>query len=523
MLTIQKIVLHNFKRFRDLEMDVNPELNILIGDNESGKSSILQAIDLVARGSRTRVENIGLDRLFNEQTVATFLSGSKSINDLPEMFVELYFANQADPSLVGEANSKHQNCSGIRMYCSFDSKYGKTVCELYAKNPQAPFPFEFYTVNFETFSGEPFVAHTKKMRSMLLDNSQINSPIAMRDYVNAIYRATLSDQDRYIAKLAYRESKKRFEDTTLAAYNTSIAPQRFAVRDDMDDNLDTDITILEDGVPLENKGAGTQCFVKTQLSLTRKTGDVDVVLIEEPENHLSYMKTLELIRLIQTAQNKQLFISTHSDLIATRLDLRQCHLLNSASTAVVSLKDLAKDTAKFFIKAPDNNMLQFILSKKSILVEGDAEFILMDAMCKQTLGKDLSDIGVGVIAVDGKCFKRYLEIAKILNNKVAVITDNDGNYMVHVTENYSEYTDNQHTNIAIFSDTDAAKYTFEVCVYSDNKQLCDAEFQTPKRKLSTEDYMLSNKAEAAYALMRNRADSIVVPEYIQNALRWIDA
>ena len=64
MLTITKIKLHNFKRFRDLTLEVNPDINILIGDNESGKSTILQAVDLVARGSRTRVENIGIDKLF---------------------------------------------------------------------------------------------------------------------------------------------------------------------------------------------------------------------------------------------------------------------------------------------------------------------------------------------------------------------------------------------------------------------------------------------------------------------------
>lgn len=48
-----KIKLHDFKRFREFMLDVNPDINILIGDNESGKSTILQAIYLVARGSRT--------------------------------------------------------------------------------------------------------------------------------------------------------------------------------------------------------------------------------------------------------------------------------------------------------------------------------------------------------------------------------------------------------------------------------------------------------------------------------------
>ena len=59
------------------------------------------------------------------------------------------------------------------------------------------------------------------------------------------------------------------------------------------------------------------------------------------------------------------------------------------------------------MKAPDNNMLQFVLSNKIILVEGDAEFILMEVLYKRTLTKELSASNIGVIAVDGKCFKRY--------------------------------------------------------------------------------------------------------------------
>lgn len=268
-----------------------------------------------------------------------------------------------------------------------------------------------------------------------------------------------------------------------------------------------------------------QCFIKTELALNRTGNGVDTVLIEEPENHLSYMKMLELINLIKYkgSQNRQLFISTHSDLIATRLNLKKCILFNSASTKVCSLKNLDEDTANFFIKAPDNNMLLFVLSHKVILVEGDAEFILIEALYKKTLNKELSSSRIGVISVDGKCFKRYLQIAEILGNKVAVITDNDKDYTKNITNNYSEYISNQHPNISIFADKDNERYTFEVCLYNDNKSICDEEFNKPKRQLDIMQYMLKNKANVAYALLKNRADSIVTPQYIQNALKWIDA
>jgi putative ATP-dependent endonuclease of OLD family len=57
--TIRKLVLKNFKRFRALELDFDPELNILVGGNEAGKSSVLQAIDIVLSASRSKVETLG--------------------------------------------------------------------------------------------------------------------------------------------------------------------------------------------------------------------------------------------------------------------------------------------------------------------------------------------------------------------------------------------------------------------------------------------------------------------------------
>jgi putative ATP-dependent endonuclease of OLD family len=65
MKTITKLVLKNFKRFRTLELDFDNELNILVGGNEAGKSSVLQALDIVMSASRSKVEALGLENLFS--------------------------------------------------------------------------------------------------------------------------------------------------------------------------------------------------------------------------------------------------------------------------------------------------------------------------------------------------------------------------------------------------------------------------------------------------------------------------
>ena len=64
-VTIDKIRLINFKSFEDYTICPNERVNILVGDNEVGKSSVLEAIELAASGSIKRVENKGLDKLIN--------------------------------------------------------------------------------------------------------------------------------------------------------------------------------------------------------------------------------------------------------------------------------------------------------------------------------------------------------------------------------------------------------------------------------------------------------------------------
>lgn len=518
MTYIKKIILHNFKRFVHLEVETSDDMNIFVGDNESGKSSILQAIDLTARGSRFRVEELGLERLFNANTISEFMEEDRNMLNLPEMYVELYINSCDNPQLNGCNNSKDIESFGIRMSCHPNASYSKQISQIIS-HEDAIFPLEFYTIDFETFDGTPYNGYTKYIKSIFIDNSQIGNPHAMREYVHKIYMVKVNENDRINNKHAYHSTKRKFQKESLAKFNAGIEPYKFCIKDSSDGNIETDINLEENNVAIENKGTGRQCFIKTQLALNTSVNDIDVVLIEEPETHLSYLNMLKLIELIKGSQNRQLFISTHSDLISTRINLKKCILLNSSGTTPTSLSGISDDTAKFFMKAPDNNMLQFVLSNKVILVEGDAEFILMEAMYKRVTQKELSKSGIGVIAVDGKCFKRYFEISKLLGIKVAVITDNDTNYKDNINGIYNDCVTN---NIQVFSDTDNQRYTFEVCIYDDNKELLDNEFSNLKRN-TTLQFMLANKAETAYRILIKHADKLNVPQYIQNAIKWIDA
>lgn len=54
MPLITRLMLQNFKKFPELDLRFSNDRNILVGDNESGKSTILLALDLVLSDSRHR-------------------------------------------------------------------------------------------------------------------------------------------------------------------------------------------------------------------------------------------------------------------------------------------------------------------------------------------------------------------------------------------------------------------------------------------------------------------------------------
>ena len=50
-MAIEKVIIQNFKKFKNpFEVKFNENINLLVGDNESGKSTILEAIHVALTG-----------------------------------------------------------------------------------------------------------------------------------------------------------------------------------------------------------------------------------------------------------------------------------------------------------------------------------------------------------------------------------------------------------------------------------------------------------------------------------------
>lgn len=532
MFVIEKLILRNFKRFKNLELKLGENLNILVGCNEAGKSSILQALDIALSGNQSSVRKL-LETLFNAQCIEDFLKvKTKKFENLPKLLIEVYLKPDGDIDNLGfdgRNNIGKTHTCGVRMICEPVEDFRADIEGMWREdNPISSFPFEYYDILFNTFAGSRF---KKPLRHLLIDSSQITSEYATREYTRTMYVANTGVGERHEHGCRYRDAKLKFRNEIFKRMNDALNKYKFGIRTSPKANVETDLIIIEDDIPIENKGTGRQCFIKTEFALSNRK--LDVVLLEEPENHLSHVymrKLIDDIKISQfddndTSQKKQLIVATHSSFIATRLDLKNVLVLSEENpNRVVSLNDdLSQDTAKFFMKGPDNNVLELVLSKKVILVEGHAEFILMDTLYKKSTKSEANPEGasyeadcVHIISVNGVSFKRYLELAKLLKIRVAVIRDNDGDYQKNCEANYEGYVSEY---IQIFADDKNDRHTFEVCIYKDNEKICEELF-TKANKSDVLKYMLNNKAEAAFKLLEKGAD-LDVPKYIRKAIEWI--
>ena len=69
---IKRLLVKGFKKFTSFEITFNEHMNILVGENEAGKSTILDAIKTVLNQQYRTSDKAVLKDLFNAEMVAAF-------------------------------------------------------------------------------------------------------------------------------------------------------------------------------------------------------------------------------------------------------------------------------------------------------------------------------------------------------------------------------------------------------------------------------------------------------------------
>jgi len=440
---ISKIHIENFKCFKgSFKLNFNQSLNILVGDNEAGKSTIIEAVHLALTGlfNGKYLKNELTQYVFNHEVVSEYLSNFQSGTTPaipPYILIEIFMAGDDLAEFEGINNSERSKSPGVSFKVSFDEKYQGEYEKLIKTGGIKTLPIEYYSITWSTFAmDETITPRTIPIKSALIDSSSYRNQNGSDVYISRIVKELLDDQEVVEISQAHRKMKDTFMDEpSIEKINQKI--QLAAKITDKKIELSVELSSKNawenslmtylDNVPFHFIGKGEQSIIKTKLALAhKKAKEANAILLEEPENHLSHTKLNQLISdLKENHQGKQIIISTHSSFVANKLGLDNLILLSDHKTT--RLNDLADVTQEFFEKLSGYDTLRLILCKKAILVEGDSdELVVQKAYMNQNGGKLPIENGIDVISV-GTSFLRFLEIAEKLGKRVAVATDNDGN------------------------------------------------------------------------------------------------
>lgn len=542
---IKKIIIKNFKCFKDFSFELNKHMNILVGDNNEGKSTILEAIHLcltgIFRGKYLR-NNLTQD-IFNNEIVNNYIEDveiNKNVT-LPEMLIELYFED-ADPILNGMENSQNKNEACISLCVKFDTRYQEEYQILKEKEEIVTLPIEYYKIDWKNSADKDITARTIPIKSILIDTSDANIRNGSDNCIARIVKDKLEEKEIIDISQAYRKIRDIFiKDSTIKSINTRLSEESHF----LDNTIEIDVEMLNrndwekaiitkiNEVPFDYIGKGEQSSLKIELSLTNKRAENSgILLIEEPENHLTYAKLNKLINDIsKLGKEKQIFITTHSSFVANKLGIENLELLNNK--LLTKFENLTEDTRKFFIKKPGYDTLRFLLCKKAILVEGDAdELIIQKAYFDKHKKLPIED-EIEVISV-GTTFLRFLELADLLKKETVVVTDNDGDiealekkYKNYIKLNKKEYVEicydkETHVNQGMLKKNNGNfNYdTLEPCMVRANNlktlnKILKQDFQTEDELIK---YMVNNKTECALEIFESN-ENINYPIYIEEAIK----
>lgn len=396
---IKKIKISGYRIYKQLILEPNPKLNLIVGGNEVGKSTLMEAIALALTG---RINGKGAnDELnpywFNTELVADFVERRQRGENisLPEIKIELFFDNTPElQNLCGAINSDHPTnaCPGVLFHVLPNSEYNEEI-EQWLINPSKILPVEFYRIEWRSFADEKLLNRPRQLTTAIIDSKTVRSSTSIDYHLRQIINDHLDPIERAKISLSYRQVKASMAGGVLSDINERISTLNASLHDktiilDMDQSSRTSwegvVSPHVNEVPFSMSGQGQQAAIKISLSMGRHAEKTKFVMIEEPENHLSHTSLSTLLSRIEklSSTSQQLFITTHSTFVLNRLGLDSLILIGNES--VSRIDGLSPATVAYFQKLPGYDTLRMVLAKKVVLVEGPSDEIIFERFFKDT-------------------------------------------------------------------------------------------------------------------------------------------